>query len=166
MKKQIISWSEQQALTLTICRQIANSGWKPNYVVGITRGGLLPATMISHWLDVPMQSLDVCLREHQQTVSNCGMAEDAFDNKNILVVDDINDSGATFNWIMNDWENINLPDNIRWKDVWNKNVKFAVVVDNLASDCDVSMDFVGMEIDKFEENVWIDFPYENFWETK
>lgn len=164
MNKQIITYSQYENLISNICREVHHSGWTPDYVVGITRGGLIPAVFLSHWLDVKMNSLDISLRDGGDCVSNVGMAEDAYDGKNILVVDDINDTGATFNWLMNDWRNSALPSAIRWdNDIWNKTVKFAVVVDNLSSQSKVSMDFVGMEINKAENDVWIEFPYENWW---
>lgn len=163
MNKQVIQFNEYKNLVSKICRDITFSGWKPDLVVGITRGGLLPAVMVSHWLDIKMNSLDISLRDGGDTVSNCGMAEDAYEGKKILIVDDINDTGATFNWIMNDWPSICHPQAIRWPGVWNDNVKFAVVVDNLASKCNVKMDFVGMEVNKAEKDVWIEFPYEEWW---
>jgi len=172
VNKQLINYCDYTHLVSKICRDITFSNWKPSYVVGITRGGLLPAVMISHWLGVPMKSLDVSLRDGGETVSNFGMAEDAYGYKgeigeqaapNILIIDDINDTGATFNWIMKDWESICLPGDARWDHVWNQNVKFAVVVDNLASKCNVPMDFVGMEVNKAEQDVWIEFPYEEWW---
>jgi xanthine phosphoribosyltransferase len=164
VNKQVIKFNDYTNLVSKICRDITFSGWKPDIIVGITRGGLLPAVMISHWLDVKMNSLDISLRDGGDTVSNCGLAEDAYDGKNILVVDDINDTGATFNWLMEDWRNSALPSAIRWdNDVWNKTVRFAVVVDNLASKCNVKMDFAGMEVNKAENDVWIEFPYEEWW---
>ena len=163
MNKQVIQYNDYKNLVSKICRDITISEWKPDLIVGITRGGLLPAVMISHWLDVKMNSLDISLRDGGDTVSNCGMAEDAYEGKKILIVDDINDTGATFNWIMNDWPSIYHPSAIRWPNIWNNNVKFAVVVDNLASKCNVKMDFVGMEVNKAEKDVWIEFPYEEWW---
>ena len=163
MKKQYISWQDLSGYVSSICREISTGDWQPDYIVGITRGGLVPATMISHWLDIPMMSLDVSLRDHTQSVSNCGMAEDAFNGKNILIVDDINDSGATINWIMDNWESLNLPDDDKWLEVWGFNVRAATIVDNLASDCKINIDFVGEEINKAEENIWIVYPWENFW---
>ena len=163
MNKSKIRWDEFQFQMGKICREIANSGWRPDYVVGITRGGLLPAVMISHYFNVKMNSLDISLRDGGDTVSNFSMAEDAFDGKNILVVDDINDSGATFNWLMRDWMDGCHPQSEVWKTVWNGNVKFAVVVDNLSSKCDAKMDFWGIEVNKAEDDVWIDFPYEDWW---
>ena len=182
MNKIKISFQEYQQHMAKLCRNISLSNWKPDYVVGLTRGGLLPAVMISHYFDVPMFTLGVSLRDHNTFLgpeSNLWMAEDAFGYdsdpdigqselnlscaKNILIVDDINDSGATLNWVMEDWKSGCLPNDNRWKDVWNKNVKFAVVVDNLASNCKVKMDYCGIEINKAENDAWIDFPYEDWW---
>jgi len=163
MKKRQIKFKEYTGLVSDLCRKIQLSNWKPHYIVGLTRGGLLPAVMISHYLDVPMQSLDVSLRDGGECVSNLGMGEDAFEGKNILVVDDINDQGSTLNWIINDWPSGCFPDDSRWQTVWGNNVRFAVVIDNLSSKCNVKMDYFGEEINKAEEDVWIEFPYEEWW---
>jgi xanthine phosphoribosyltransferase len=184
MNKRTISWAEYQGLVGKLARDISISGWRPDYIVGITRGGALPAVMLSQYFNVPMFSLAVSLRDHENTESNCWMSEDAFGYvsteqsfdgdpmrlindglyKQILIVDDMNDSGATFNWILNDWESTCLPGDPSWEnDIWNQNVKFAVLFDNLSSKAKVSMDFVGEEIDKAENDVWIDFPYEDWW---
>ena len=163
MEKTVISYQEYQHRVSKICRSIVQSKWAPDYVVGITRGGLLPAVMISHWLDVKMNSLDISLRDGGDTVSNLGMSDDAFNGANILVVDDINDTGSTINWLIKDWQDGCYPDSSHWQDVWNCNVKFAVIVDNLSSDCEVKMDYSGMEINKMEDPRWIEFPYEEWW---
>ena len=193
MNKLVINQKQLNGLVSKICRDITISGWKPNYIVGLTRGGLIPAVMISHYLDVPMWPLNVSLRDNDMgPESNCWMAEDALgpntrerfvedENdigsvleaasdllesgtyKDILIVDDINDTGATFNWIMNDWKSSCFPNDPGWDEVWNNNVKFAVVVDNLASQCAVKMDYVGMDINKAEDDVWVDFPWEDWW---
>jgi hypoxanthine phosphoribosyltransferase len=119
--------------------------------------------MISQWFDIKMNSLDVSLRDGGDVVSNLGMAEDAYNGMKILIVDDINDTGATLNWIMEDWPSGCFPDDERWPAVWNDNVRFAVIVDNLASKCNAKMDYVGMEVNKAEQDVWIEFPYEEWW---
>ena len=174
MKKLVLNNEKFKGLIANICRDIIVSGWNPDYIVGVTRGGLLPAVMISHYLNVPMYTLCVSLRDNKGNIGpehNCWMSEDAYGYyeagesgpKNILIVDDINDTGATFNWIMQDWQSSCLPNDDRWNHVWNQNVKFAVAVDNLASECKVKMDYCGMEINKAENNVWVDFPYEDWW---
>jgi uncharacterized protein len=167
MNKFPITQSEFNTHIHSICQQIASSKWQPDYVVGISRGGLSAAVMISHYFDIPMKPLQVSLRDSGECVSDCGMAEDAFgfdgDPRNILVVDDINDSGATLNWLMDDWPKLCLPNDPKWNNVWNNNVKFAVVVDNLSSKCNVKMDFAAIEVNKAEKDVWIEFPYEIWW---
>lgn len=163
MNKRTVTWPELQHLVSKICRDISASNWRPDYIVGITRGGLVPAVLISHWLDVPLETLKVSLRDEGQTESNCWMAEDAFNGKNILIVDDINDSGATINWIIDDWKGLCLPSDPTWQDIWNKNVRYAVLFDNLASDAVISADYTGVEINKAENNAWVDFPFEDWW---
>ena len=169
--KRIIDNAEFNGLVSKICREIAVSDWRPDYIVGITRGGLVPAVMLSHYLNVPMHTLNVSLRDNDEHIgpeSNLWMAEEAFgynaEPKNILIVDDINDSGATINWIMEDWRSGCFPDGDRWQKMWGTNVRFAVVFDNLSSKCNVKMDYSGEEINKAEQDVWIDFPYESWWE--
>lgn len=58
-----------------------------DYVVGIPRGGLILAVMISHRLDIKHMTID-----HLEKLE-----EDGFDmiKKRILIVDDISDSGQT-----------------------------------------------------------------------
>ena len=114
--------------------------------------------------------------------SNLWMAEDAFGwteggykglggdgafdytmhAKNILIVDDINDSGATLNWIKQDWQSSCLPDNSRWANVFGHNVRFAVLINNEASEFK-DVDYVGMNINKLEEPIWCVFPWEDWW---
>jgi len=193
MNKLVITQNKLQNLVNEICRQIALSDWRPDYIVGINRGGLIPAVMISHYLNVPMKTLMVSLRDSGECVSDLGMAEDALgypkqerfianeddvgsvldaasslleegsNFKQILIVDDINDTGATFNWIMKDWPSGCLPHDPDWEHVWGNNVRFAVLVDNLASKCSVGMSYVGMEVNKAENDVWVDFPWEEWW---
>jgi len=80
--------------------------------------------------------------------------------KNILIVDDINDSGATLNWIKEDWESGCFPNERNtWDTVWNHNVRFATLFDNTAS-AFTAVDYTVNEINKLEKDVWIVFPWE------
>ena len=162
MTKKTISFEEYKSHVGAICRDIVVSNWQPDYVVGVTRGGLLAATMISHFFKIPMHTLKVALRDHADTESNLWMSEDAYNGKNILIVDDINDTGATLDWIINDWQNSCHPVDAHWSNVWGNTVKFAVIADNLSSNFGL-VDYRAVEINKAEEDVWVDFPYEEWW---
>ena len=180
MKQLVISNRELKGTVNALCREIVNSGWRPDYVVGITRGGLTPAAMISHYFKVPCETLKISLRDGGESESNLWMAEHAFGyvpkdergsgnadtdpayRKNILIVDDINDSGATLEWLIKDWQSSCLPNHMAWNAVWNRNVKFAVLVNNEASQFK-NIDYIGTTINKAEDPCWVVFPWENWW---
>lgn len=128
---------------------------KPTLVVGVVRGGLIPSTILSHKLKVPMITTHVSLRDRSslldheidQLITAC-----RDDNCNIMIVEDINDSGATLVELRKIVENANP------KLVWGANVRTAVVVENTSSQ--FACDFVGMSIDKSVIDTWVNFPWE------
>lgn len=176
MKKIYYSWQNVENQTQEILRQIQRDAWVPDYVVGLTRGGLVPANLISQYLEVPMETLKVSLRDDtSQPESNLWMAEDAYGyvafdamcsndgRKNILIVDDINDSGSTLNWIKQDWMSSCMPIDSRWDSVWGNNVRVAVLVDNEASASELNVSYSAVGLNKAEEDCWIVFPWEDWW---
>ena len=59
--------------------QMYKDNWRPDYIVGLTRGGLIPAVIMSNTLGIPMETLKVSLRDSDSgPESNLWMAEDAF----------------------------------------------------------------------------------------
>jgi uncharacterized protein len=164
MKKIYYSWQDVEHQVQDILRQITNSNWRPDYVVGLTRGGLVPANLISQYLAVPMECLKVSLRDNaSQSESNLWMAEDAYHEKKILIVDDINDSGATLNWIKQDWQSGCFPKDKQWKKVWGNNVRVATLVDNESSASKLNVSYSAVDLNKAEEDSWIVFPWEDWW---
>lgn len=157
---------------LEIVRQMYNTDYKPDYIVGLKRGGLVPGVMLSHYLDIPFYSLD-------PDESNCWMSEDAFGyipleeqeivksrwdisyRKNILIIDDINDTGKTFKDVIEDWQGTCMPKESAWNSVWHNNVKFASLIEN--EDSDFFVDYVGHTINKLEKPEWCVFPWERWW---
>jgi xanthine phosphoribosyltransferase len=168
MKKIHYTAEQIEGQVLEILRQMQRDNWRPDYIIGLTRGGLVPANMISQYLGVPMHALHVSLRDNEKDCeSNLWMAEDAYgylaDPKKILIVDDINDSGATLEWIRQDWPSGCLPKHPAWDAVWNRNVRFAVMINNEASNYK-QVDYSGLNINKQEDPCWIVFPWEHWWE--
>ena len=172
MEKTYISHLKHQNLVASIIRDItsAEDEWKPDYVVGITRGGLIAANLISQYFNIPMETLNVSLRDNGGNIgpeSNCWMSEDAFgyndeEPKNILIVDDINDEGNTLQWIKDDWRTSCLPNDPEWNNIWGNNVRVAVVINNEASSFK-EISYSAMTINKQEDPCWIVFPWEEWW---
>jgi hypoxanthine phosphoribosyltransferase len=173
IKKHYYSWQDVEQMCVSIVNQMYKDNWRPDYIVGITRGGNVPATILSNMLDIRCEALKVSLRDDEMgPESNCWMSEDAFGyndgtivsagplHKNILIVDDINDTGATFNWIKEDWQKNCLPDDPKWQNIWDQNVRFATLTENLASDFS-QVRYTCHEINKAEEDVWLVYPWEN-----
>src|SRR6056300_1749602 len=146
MKKHFYTYNDVHNAAMDIVLKMYKDNWRPDYVVGITRGGLPLALRISQLLDCRMETLKVKLRDGklgEECETNCWMSEDAFgyvyeadrddvfgkgtshpDNKKkILIVDDINDTGATFNWIKEDWQSSCLPNHDNWLTIWGDNVR-------------------------------------------
>jgi hypoxanthine phosphoribosyltransferase len=164
MKKIYYTWQDVENQTQEILRQLQRDAWMPDYVVGLTRGGLVPANLISQYLEVPMECLKVSLRDDNTgPESNLWMADDAFEQKRILIVDDINDSGATLNWVKEDWMSSALPDNPKWAEIWGDTVRVAVLVDNEASISELNISYSAVGLNKAEEDCWIVFPWEDWW---
>jgi xanthine phosphoribosyltransferase len=185
MKKVYVSWNDVQRQVQELIRQMWIDGWTPDYVVGITRGGLVPANLISQYLGCRMETLNVSLRDNTDNCeSNLWMAEDAFGyktyqgevpvpegtvmtdpalRKKILIVDDINDSGATLSWIHKDWPSGCMPNDPAWQSIWGDNVRVAVLYDNAASTSTLSANYASENINKYEDPQWIVFPWEEWW---
>jgi len=176
MKKKYYSWDHVDHAANNIIIQMYNDNWRPDYIVGVTRGGLALAVILSHKLNCRMETLKVKLRDArdgESCESNLWMAEDAFgyvsgndynnssvfEKKNILIVDDINDTGATFEWIKKDWQSSCLPKNPNWDTVWGQNVRFAVMTQNWSSNFD-QVEYYWDECNKAEEDIWLVYPYE------
>jgi xanthine phosphoribosyltransferase len=134
----------------TVARQIGADGWKPNFLVGVGRGGLVPAAYLSHRTGITMLSVDHSSGEAafaDELLEK--LAAKSRDGSNILVVDDINDSGATIAYLRDALARYGCtPDHIR----------VAVLVNNLSSRARV--EYAGTHMDRSADKRWFVFPWE------
>ena len=163
-KKVHYTWKDIEHMIQVINNLMFVDNWKPDYIVGLTRGGLVPATILSNMTNIPMYALDVRFRDtggNYTGPESCGwMRDDAIGlmgqvthkkhKKNILIIDDINDSGRTLSWIKQDWQA---------EECFGDNVRTACLIDNSPSGFDI-LDYTALEINKEENPVWIVFPWE------
>ena len=148
MKENKINFSieDMQFALLDITKQIQGSTWIPEVILSINRGGCVPGVYLSHSIKTPHKVIDIQLRD-SNNIPNLEVLKYSINRyKTILIIDDINDTGATFNFIKK-----NIIDK-------TKEVRYAALVDNISSDFKV--DYKGKVIDKSKTPSWIVFPWE------
>jgi hypoxanthine phosphoribosyltransferase len=162
MNKLLLTWQDVEQGVQTIVRSMWQDGWKPDLIIGVDRGGLVASTMISHYLAVPHTTVKVSLRNNPDTESLLWAPEEVIEGKKILLVDDINDTGATQQWLMQDWASSVTGIEVDFVDkFWHNSVRWASLVENESSK--EYSDYCSIAVNKLENDVWIDFPWESFW---
>ncbi len=61
IKKKYYDYVHIHDMVNTISFQMYKDNWRPDYIVGLTRGGLIPAVIMSNTLGIPMHTLKVNL---------------------------------------------------------------------------------------------------------
>lgn len=101
-EREVLDWSLFGTASRELATTIAESGYRPDVVLGIARGGLLPAAAIAYALDCKnLFTVNV------EFYTGVGETMDApvmlpplldvaeLDNLSVLIVDDVADSGKT-----------------------------------------------------------------------
>lgn len=129
-----------------ISNQYIRDNGKPDLIVGIVRGGLIPAVYISHKTKTPMTTVSVSLRDHVNVDWSSFETVNKFvlHNRKILFVDDLTDSGKTLSMISKKY---------------GKSIKTSVLIHNTSQNICVP-DYYGSIIDKEKDDRWIIFPWE------
>ncbi len=132
-----------------IAARIKESGWAPQAIIGIGRGGLIPAVYLSHATSIPMLSIDHS--SHLPDFSAELLVKLAVRSRTerLLFVDDINDSGTTIAHIKRALSEAggNLD-----------NVRIATLIDNMVSA--EKIDYCFRKIDRSVNKDWFVFPWE------
>jgi hypoxanthine phosphoribosyltransferase len=100
MRCELISWAMVQQMCQRLAGLVRASDYNPDIVIAIGRGGYVPARLVCDYLDI--MALTSIRIEHylsgsdrqEQTIIRYPLCTD-IRNRNVLLVDDVNDSGET-----------------------------------------------------------------------
>ncbi len=146
MKK--LSWEDIEEITDKLAGKIKASGFKPDYIVGITTGGLIPLYFLIKKLDIYnilTVSANSYEKDKQKELKITYLPEIDLIGKKLLFVDEITDTGTSLKGILDAVVNKYKPGEI----------KTASLVVNTAN-CKFYPDFYGMA----EQGEWVVFPWE------
>ena len=134
----------------TLALILEADSWRPTFLVGIGRGGLVPAAYLSHRIDIPMLSVDHSSGEAGFADELLGkLAAKSRAGTRILIVDDINDSGSTI---------AHLRAAIEKQGGISDRVRVAVLINNSRSQAGV--EYSATSIDRDVDKRWFVFPWE------
>lgn len=143
-------WKEMRRDVNTLCREIVLDKFDPDVIVGLSRGGLTPGVMMSHWMEKPFKSIKASLRDFPEWEDYLPRKTD----ERVLIVDDICDSGETFHKIR---------EHINERKENGVDVRFATLWWN--NECNFEPHYYVNEMAKDSTKTWIHFCWENWWNT-
>ena len=115
-------------------------------IIGVSRGGLVPANNISHMLNIPLVPISYSSKQGKGDNKNHDNVLPHCTDKKILIVDDIADSGYTLQELKDHYQTNNIV------------VTSALYYKN-RTDSTIIPDFYWKEIP--EDSPWIIFPWEH-----
>lgn len=100
--KEILTWEGFGSATRELAQEIADSGFVPDIIIGVARGGLVPAGALSYALGVKLLdavNVEFYTDVHETLPDPVLLAPmldvESISSKKVLVVDDVADSGRT-----------------------------------------------------------------------
>ena len=147
MNKLWYSWEEMRRDVNVLARDIVLDNFDPVVIVGLSRGGLTPGVMLSHWFKKPFKSVASALRDFPEWEDYLPRPTD----KRVLIVDDICDSGETFHKMRGHITKKANGVDVRFATLWWNN------------ECNFEPTYYVREIAKDSTNTWVHFPWEQWW---
>ncbi len=147
--QEIITWEDIGCLIKIILTQINNESFKPDLIIGLARGGLIPAGILSYKFSCKVETIRWSYMDivHQDTTSLTNLF--CTPDQNILIVDDLCDSGKTIEAVTEYVANI----------CTNKNIKVATLINNIGLPSNM-VNFTGRNINREYDKQWFVFPWE------
>lgn len=155
--RETLDWPTFGSAMRELAKQVLESGWEPELIVAVARGGLLPAGAISYAMGVKAIGTmnvefytDVAETLPEPVLLPPLMDVSALKGKRVLVVDDVADSGKTLKMVMELIETRGL--SLDGETTIPVDAKCAVIYEKSRSV--IKPDFVWKKTD-----LWINFPW-------
>ncbi len=147
MDKVYLTWWQVDRAIFSLADKLRE--YKPDVIVGIARGGLIPAVRLSHILgDIELKVIDVKfytdINEHTEMPKITIPIYGDLKGKRVVIVDDVSDTGKTLEVVINEVKRLGA-----------KEIKVACLA--MKPWTSVVPDFYVFRTDK-----WIVFPWEEF----
>ena len=143
-QKDIITFAQFKDDIKKLAEEMYKKRWIPDEIIAVTRGGLCAAALLSQYLDVRVITT-ICLKSYDKNYTRGTIKELTHpiidSSKRILFIDDLCDSGATVDWIRDNY----CSDNVKMAVVYNKNNSYSFFFKPV----------------KKEPGVWLEFPWED-----
>ena len=106
--RETLTWEVFGEASRNLSEQIVESGWFPDLIVGVARGGLIPAGAIGYAIGVKAMGAinvefytDIGQTLEEPIILSPQLDTDSLKGKKVLVVDDVADSGKTLDLVVN-----------------------------------------------------------------
>lgn len=103
-----LTWETFGEASRYLSQEIVDSGWMPDLIVGVARGGLIPAGAIGYAIGVKEMGAinvefytDIGATLPEPIILNPRLDTESLTDKKVLVVDDVADSGKTLDLVVN-----------------------------------------------------------------
>lgn len=149
IQKRFINHATVAAYLGVIVEKMKKDSFSPDLVVGLSRGGLTPGVMLSHFLGKPFVPFQTALRDHPAWNTD---TEEFKTIEKVIIIDDICDTGDTF-------KKLKLELDKKFPSI---DIRFACLHYNRP--CNFPIDWYGTFIDKEKHDQWIVYPWEDWWE--
>lgn len=147
VQKFVLSWIDIHNIVVDLNFKTLNNDGKNIGIIGISRGGLVPAVMLSHLKNSTFFAT-VGINSYHNKIRGTENIYQVFDTNllhkldTVYLIDDICDTGKTFSYLKNNMFNMNNIKTISL--IYKKNNVF-------------KPDYYGYEV---ESEIWVDFPFE------
>lgn len=140
--KAIITWDKIKDDSVALAAKLRKEFQVPDKILAITRGGLIPASLVTRPLgikNIETMGIETYHGQEQTDAVNIIKQADPAYLKDTLIIDDLVDTGKTFAY---------LKDN-------TQNCVFATLYAKPKG-----AQFTDCFIEEFEQHIWVDFPWE------